>query len=74
MQHFGSKLKYLRKKNNFTLVQLGELLGVHNTYVSQLETGKRIPNAEMILKIANIFGVTCDQLMRDELSLENQNV
>lgn len=72
MQRFGSKLKYLRKKNDFTLVQLGELLGVHNTYVSQLETGKRVPNAEMILKIADIFEVTCDQLMRDELRFEDQ--
>jgi transcriptional regulator with XRE-family HTH domain len=72
MQRFGDKLKYLRKKSDFTLVQLGELLGVHNTYVSQLETGKRIPNAEMILKIADIFGVSCDQLMRDELSFEGQ--
>lgn len=69
MKQFGRKLKELRKFRNLTLVQLGELLGVHNTYVSQLETGKRIPNAEMILKIADIFEVTCDQLMRDELDL-----
>lgn len=69
MQQFGRKLKQLRKSRNLTLVQLGELLGVHNTYVSQLETGKRIPNAEMIIKIADIFDVTCDQLMRDDLDI-----
>jgi len=69
MQQFGRKLKNLRKSRNLTLVQLGELLSVHNTYVSQLETGKRIPNAEMILKVADIFEVTCDQLMRDDLNI-----
>ncbi len=70
MRQFGEKLRLLRKKKNLTLAQLGELLGVHNTYISQLEKGRRNPNAEMILKIADVFSVSCDLLMRDELDIE----
>lgn len=64
-------MRTLRKQHGLTLTQLGDMLGVHNTYVSQIEKGKKIPNAAMILKIADIFGVTTDQLMRDELELDD---
>jgi len=52
-----------------TLTELGNLLSVHNTFVSQLEKGRKVPNAEMILRVADTFGVTTDQLMRDDLDL-----
>jgi transcriptional regulator with XRE-family HTH domain len=70
MERFGEKLSTLRKKRGLTLRQLGEMLGVYHTYVSQIEKGKKTPNAAMIIKIADIFGVSTDQLMRDELELE----
>jgi transcriptional regulator with XRE-family HTH domain len=70
MERFGEKLSTLRKKRGLTLRQLGEMLGVYHTYVSQIEKGKKIPNAAMIIKIADIFGVSTDQLMRDELELD----
>lgn len=70
MDRFGEKLSVLRKRCRLTLRQLGEMLEVHHTYVSQIEKGKTTPNARMIIKIANIFGVTADQLMRDELELD----
>ena len=46
------------------------MLGVNHTYVSQLEQNRRTPNAAMILKIAAVFNVTTDQLMKDELDLD----
>ena len=69
MQRFGEKLRTLRQKRSLSLRQLGDLLGVYHNHVAQLESGKRIPNAAMILKIADIFGVSTDVLMRDELDL-----
>ena len=39
-------------------------------YIVQLEQGQKIPNAIMILKIADIFAVDIDQLMRDELEVD----
>lgn len=69
MQRFGEKLYQLRTRRGLTLTDLGNLLNVHNTFVSQLEKGRKVPNAEMILKVADTFNVTTDQLMRDELDL-----
>ena len=70
MKRFGEKLRILRKQHELTLKQLGDMLDVHNTYVSQLEKGKKIPNAAMILKISHIFNVSTDKLMKDELELD----
>jgi transcriptional regulator with XRE-family HTH domain len=67
MKRFGEKVHQLRTRHGLTLTELGNLLDVHNTFVSQLEKGRKIPNAEMILKVADTFDVTTDQLMRDEL-------
>jgi transcriptional regulator with XRE-family HTH domain len=69
MQRFGEKIYQLRTQRGLTLTDLGNRLGVHNTFVSQLEKGRKVPNAEMILKMADTFNVTTDQLMRDELDL-----
>jgi len=71
MNKFGEKLRTLRKKRELTLRELGVMLGVNHTHIVQLETGRRTPNAAMILKIADTFGVSIDVLMRDELDLDD---
>ncbi len=70
MNRFGEKLSTLRKQRGLTLRELGDMLEVHNTYISQMEKGKKIPNAAMILKIAHLFNVSVNVLMEDELELE----
>ncbi|MFQ5436430.1 MAG: helix-turn-helix domain-containing protein [Anaerolineae bacterium] len=70
MKRFGEKLASLRKERGLTARQLGTMLDVSHTFVLHLEKGQRTPNAAMILKIADIFGVATDQLMRDELELD----
>ncbi len=51
--------------------QLGEMLEVSDSHVSRLETGDKTPNVAMVLKIAQIFDVSTDVLIKDELKLEN---
>ncbi len=70
MKKFGEKLRHLRKQRGLTLVQVGDMLEVNNTFVSRMERGKVTPNAAMILKISRLFEVTTDQLMKDELELD----
>jgi transcriptional regulator with XRE-family HTH domain len=69
MNRFGEKLRSLRQRQGLTQKQVSEMLSVSRPYVAKMERGEKMPNAPMILKIADIFGVTTDQLMRDELEL-----
>lgn len=50
--------------------QLADKLGVSDSYVSQMQTGDKIPNVAMLVKIADVFNVTLDQLARDDLEIE----
>lgn len=70
MKRFGEKLRTLRQRQGLTLRQLGAHLEVSNTFVLSLEQGKKTPNAATILKIADFFAVSLDQLMRDELEVD----
>jgi transcriptional regulator with XRE-family HTH domain len=69
MNKFGEKLKSLRQQRGLTMRQLGELLEVSDSYVSKMETGDKTPNVAMVLRVANLFEVTTDVLIRDELEL-----
>jgi transcriptional regulator with XRE-family HTH domain len=72
IQRFGQKLRALRKKHQLTLKQLAEALG-HSAhgYLSELETGAKLPSLELVIKLADFFEVTTDQLLRDELDIED---
>ncbi len=66
MKRFGEKLYTLRKRNKLSQRQLGEMLNVSGSHIGAIERGDKTPNAAMILEIADIFGVTPNQLMLDD--------
>ena len=39
-------------------------------YVGDLESGRKHPSLELAIKIADFFGVSIDQLARDDVELE----
>ncbi len=69
MDRFGEKLRNLRKRRGFTQEQMSELLDVSRPYVAKLERGEKLPNVALVIKLSDIFGVTADQLIRDELEV-----
>ena len=59
---FGNFLYSLRNEKGLSQAQLGELLGVTNKAVSKWENGSAKPNTILIPRIAEIFGVTVEEL------------
>ena len=71
MEKFGEKLRTLRQRRGLTLRQLASMLGMGaHSHLANIETGKNKPTADLIVKIADLFQVTTDQLMRDELEVD----
>lgn len=62
----GEKLKLYREKHNMTQKEIAEILGVEPGTVSKYELGMIEPNIESIKKLAEIFNVTIDELLKDE--------
>lgn len=71
MKRFGEKLRILRNRQNLSLRQLGDMLEVSHTFIAQLEKGDKTPNVAMVLKISQIFNISTDVLIKDELELED---
>ena len=71
MQRFGEKLRTLRTQRGMTLRDLADALGyVSYSYLGLLETGKKKPTAELVMKVARLFEVTTDQLLWDHLDVD----
>ncbi len=70
MERFGSKLRTLRERQGMTQDDLAAMLGFSREHVSRLERGVKIPHAKLLIRIADIFGVTVDVLIRDERDLD----
>ena len=62
----GEKIKLYREKKNMTQNEIAEILGVKATTVSKYEAGTLEPNIESIKKLSEIFGITIDELLKDE--------
>lgn len=57
------RIREIRKKCGLTMKELGERVGVGESTISQYETGKRQPDYEVLLRIADYFGVSVDYLL-----------
>lgn len=60
---FGDRLKELRKNNNLTQEDIGNLCGVAKNTVSSWEKNINQPSFEILAKLAEYFGVTIDYLL-----------
>ena len=67
---FGEKLRSLRTHRGMTVRELTQALGYTGYgYIHGIELGKNKPTAELVLRVAVVFNVTTDQLLRDELEV-----
>ena len=59
----GDRIKILRKENNLTQTELGNILGLEKSTISMYENDRSTPNDEIKIAIAKYFGVTVDYLV-----------
>lgn len=68
MNDMGTKIARKRKDLGMTQSEFAERLNVTRQTVGRWETGAILPDIEKIADIAGILGVSCDYLLRDEVS------
>ena len=64
---FADKIIDLRKKNGWSQEELAELLDVSRQSISKWEGAQSIPDMNRIIKMSEIFGVSTDYLLKDEI-------
>ena len=63
---FGQTIKSLRREANMTQENLAELLSISPQAISRWENGTALPDAQNVLQISKLFGVTTDYLLNDD--------
>lgn len=70
----GERLARLRKERGLTQVELAEMLGTVQPVVSDYERGLLRLNAEVIIQLSKIFGVSADELLGIESAKQQRPV
>lgn len=66
MAKFGQFLRGQRRAAGLTQAQLAERLGVSNRSVSRWETGSNMPDFDLVIEMAGLFGVSVGELLAGE--------
>ena len=66
MQHIGKNIKIIREEKGLTQQSIADLIAMHRSNYSRVETGDRDLSIDAIGKIAKYFNMTIDQLVNFE--------
>ncbi|MBQ9943955.1 MAG: helix-turn-helix transcriptional regulator [Clostridia bacterium] len=67
----ADKIISLRKKMGWSQEELAHQLNVSRQAVSKWESAQSVPDLERVLQLSQLFGVTTDYLLKDELETES---
>ena len=62
-QVFGKRLKELRKEHSCTIEQFADMVGISKSTLGYYENDKRMPDIEILARIANVLNVSADYLI-----------
>ena len=65
----ADKIIELRKKNGWSQEELAEKLGVSRQSISKWEGAQAIPDLDRIITMSQIFGVSTDVLLKDDMEI-----
>lgn len=62
----GSRIRDTREKLNMSQDELAQKMNMSRQAISKWETGKSYPDIEKLLKLADIYGLSLDELVRGD--------
>jgi len=70
----GKNIKKIREQRGFTQQQIADLIHMHRSNYSKVESGLREPSIDALNKIAKHFGITLDELvnMKGKIPVEEK--
>lgn len=71
MSIIPKNIKYLRKKFGYTQETFAEALGINRPSVGAYEEGRADPRLNNLSKMAELFSVSVDELINDDLTKDN---
>ena len=64
---FGQNLKHIRKRMNMTQEELATKMEISQSYLSDIENGRKNPSIKTVKKLADGLGVSVNELFNDSI-------
>ena len=80
MKHIGKTIKIIREEKGMTQQQIAEIINMHRSNYSKVESGERDLSIEAASKISKYFDMTIDQLVNfnggipEEVTVEDKSI
>jgi transcriptional regulator with XRE-family HTH domain len=71
MMNLGDKIKLLRQEAGYTQEELAKKMGLAKSTIAHYESGRREPDTKTIIKIANLFNISTDNIL-DNVRFKNE--
>ena len=68
MSIVSQNLKYLRKRSGITQEQMAQKIGIKRSLLGAYEEGRADPRLNNLIRISEIFGITVDKLISEDLT------
>ncbi len=69
MTNVGIRISELRKAKNMTQMELADKMGISFQAVSNWERGNSMPDISKLPELAQLFGVTVDEILGEKSDL-----
>ena len=68
-----NRIRSFRNSKGWTQERLAEEVDIHTTYISRIESGKKLPALIIICKIADTLGANTYELLMDEAKVNSSD-
>ncbi|MDD4006214.1 MAG: helix-turn-helix transcriptional regulator, partial [Bacilli bacterium] len=73
-ESLGQRIARLRRNKGHTQEELGDKVGVSSQAVSKWETDSSVPDVMLLVKIANLFDISVDELLGNDRIKETPQI
>lgn len=73
-ESLGQRIARLRRNKGLTQEELGDKVGVSSQAVSKWETDSSVPDVMLLVKIANLFDISVDELLGNDRIKETPQI
>lgn len=74
IREYENKIRGLRKEKGLKQKDLASKVGIHQSEISDIETGKRKPNVYLAIKIARVLGKSVEEIFPYHEEKEENNI
>ena len=68
---FGDNLKRIRKKMKLTQQEMGDKMGISQSYLSDMENSRKCPSVNTALLTAKRLNISVKELVNDDIDMTN---